>query len=299
MSYSTFQEYLTHKNKIAKPKVEKVPDYTGPSNKLPPKENKHKDAGGCGQKGNIKPYKGGTNAKNPNKAEKGFADEGDKDLKYIPKTQEWVEQTKNMSLPSFTKMLREKTLSEDKNPMQSYTAIKTLTEMCQNDKNIISKLIREMKRSNLLETLVLEALNHPESIKLIKENKMFKKPLGPSMDDMATPNDDSEMHHDMDSEDDSEMHHDMDSENDSEEDEDMDSEDMDSEDSSDSDSLGEPEGGKDLSMDSGNLPMHKHHHAHAALKKMKKPMMGDSMTENQFLDKMNSKIPANIKKKSE
>ena len=85
MSYKNFNEYLNEKNKVAKTKIEKVPDYHGPKDSAPPKEKKHKDAGGKGPVGSAKPYKGGTDAKNPNKSEKGFADSGDKSLKYTPK----------------------------------------------------------------------------------------------------------------------------------------------------------------------------------------------------------------------
>ena len=86
MAFKKFREYLKdEKNIVEKPEVQKVPDYKGPSSSAPPQAKMDKNAGGHGSKGSAKPYSAGKNAANPNKSEKGFAHEGDKDLKYDPK----------------------------------------------------------------------------------------------------------------------------------------------------------------------------------------------------------------------
>ena len=93
----------------------------------PAKEKKHKDAGGKGQVGEPKPYHPTATAKDPNKGKLsgGFAEKGEKSLKYKPdtdvpqkvgeggkkkatwpktKTQEWVDRTKDMSLAELPRL---------------------------------------------------------------------------------------------------------------------------------------------------------------------------------------------------
>ena len=85
MKYQKFAEYLDSNGKLkAVAPVKKIADFEGKVDTKPVKETKHKDAGGKGQDGEIKPYKGGTDAKDPNKGKltDGFADKGDKKLKY-------------------------------------------------------------------------------------------------------------------------------------------------------------------------------------------------------------------------
>lgn len=295
MSYKNFHEYLNHKNTIAKPKVEKLPDYHGPKDTMPPKEEKHKDAGGKGQVGSANPYKGGTDAKNPNKSEKGFADEGDKKLKYEPKidqdnkkvktwpktnTQEWIDSTKELSLAEFTKLLREKTIGENKDPIKSYDSLRTLVELCQKDKSVIVNLVREMKRNELLQSLMAEMLNHPESLKVIKDdnkilNELFSKMGPPSKLKPEMPPPETDEMDDMGGD----MGDDM-SDGEMEGGEDEGEEDLESEDELDMDSEeGDMEGEEDaLEEPEGELPPPKKHvHASHALSKMHRPMMDTPM----------------------
>ena len=191
MAFSSFQEYLDHKNNLKKPAVKKVADYDGPKDTKPAKEKKDKDAGGAGQVGETKGYTPATSPVDPNKNKKdgkGFADEGDKALKYEPgdiwvggkdgvskttngipggknvstwpktKTQEWVDKNKDIPMSEFAKRMQQEV--GDECGKNAYATIRNVVELCQCNNKYIENLVREMKRNNLL-PLLSEAIAPP------------------------------------------------------------------------------------------------------------------------------------------
>lgn len=180
MAYKTFEEYLDHKNQLkTSGTVKKVADYDGPENMS-------------------------TVAKNPNKAEKGFADEGDKKLIYTPdvetpakvgeggtktatwpktKTQEWLDQTKGLSLSEFTK-----NITKNINPTNLKSVHETVSN-CKTDKKYVENLVREFKRTGLLKQLVAEMLQHKESFdvlaKLMEKDEQVSRRLVRSFNELA------------------------------------------------------------------------------------------------------------------
>lgn len=186
MAFASFQEYLDHKNKVKNdPKIEKVADYHGPQDSKPAKEKKHKDAGGSGQVGETKGYKPSNSPVDPNKGKKngkGFADEGDKSLKYEPgdtktdksaggvpggknvsgwpktKTQEWVDRNKGVPMSEFTKRMQQEV--GDDCSENAYATIRNVVELCQCNNKYVKNLVREMKRNDLL-PLLSEAIAPP------------------------------------------------------------------------------------------------------------------------------------------
>lgn len=231
MAFASFQEYMDHKKKVKnKPSIEQVPDYHGPQDTKPDKEKKHKDAGGKGQVGTASGYKSSTSPVDPNKGGKdkggkGFADEGDKALKYEPgdgwfggkngvskseggvpggkslagwpktKTQEWVDSSKGESLSEFTKKVKDE-LTESDCAKNAYSTLRNVVELCQCNKKYVENLVREMKRNDLLSTLVTEMFRHQE---VIAEAKKLTEKLAPPMH-----------HHDDEEED--KLHNDIDGE---------------------------------------------------------------------------------------
>ena len=218
MAHIKFQEYLDRNNKLnANGTVKTVADYEGKTDTKPVKENKHKDAGGKGQDGEIHPYKGGTDAKDPNKGKltDGFADKGDKNLKYQPKTdvpakvgeggvkkatwpktktQEWVDRTKGMSLAEFTKTIRKESLdglSECACQEAPHNSIKETVDVCKCNQKYVSALVREMKRNGLFGKLMKEMVTHPETFKalaiLMERDEMYARKLAKAMNEMVAP----------------------------------------------------------------------------------------------------------------
>lgn len=222
MKYMNFQEYLDRNKKLqTSAPVKKIADFEGKVDTKPAKEKKHKDAGGKGQEGEIKPYKGGTDAKDPNKGKlgDGFADKGDKKLKYEPetladkskseegvhggkkqpswpktKTQEWVDRTKNMSLAEFTKSIRSealKGLDECGCQEAPHSSIKDTVSICKCNKKNVSAFVREMKRNGLFGSLVKEMASHPEMFKalaiLMERDEVYARKLAKAMNEMVAP----------------------------------------------------------------------------------------------------------------
>ena len=255
MAFKKFREYLKdEKNIVEKPEVQKVPDYKGPSSSAPPQAKMDKNAGGHGYKGSAKPYSAGKNAANPNKSEKGFAHEGDKDLKYEPKVDvdtkdpakgeelkswhksksvsEWLQKTRKLSNAGFIK--------EMQNEGIAYGVIKeTITECAKSNRNV-AQLVMEMKRNKLLKSLISEICSHesaiPAILSEIKKNSLFLKYL----------NEFNGMDHD--DEEPIEM--------------------------ADDESMGDDEGNDDESMDDDESALSNpigNHHARKALKKMGPP----------------------------
>jgi hypothetical protein len=274
MAFKKFREYLKdEKNIVEKPEVQKVPDYKGPSSSAPPQAKMDKNAGGHGYKGSAKPYSAGKNAANPNKSEKGFAHEGDKDLKYEPKVDvdtkdpakgeelkswhksksvsEWLQKTRKLSNAGFIK--------EMQNEGIAYGVIKeTITECAKSNRNV-AQLVMEMKRNKLLKSLISEICSHesaiPAILSEIKKNSLFLKYLnefnGMDHDDeepieMA----DDESMGDDEGNDDESMGDDEGNDDESmDDDEGNDDESMDDDEGNDDESMGDDEGNDDESMD--------------------------------------------------
>lgn len=218
MKYEKFAEYLDRNNKLkTSGTVKQIADFEGKVDVKPAKEKKHKDAGGKGQSGEVKPYKGGTDAKDPNKGKMGdgFAHKGDAKLKYEPKTdvpakvgaggktaatwpktktQEWVDGTKGMSLAEFTKKIRSealKGLDECACQEAPHNSIKETISICKCNQGYISALVREMKRNGLFGKLVKEMVNHPETFKalaiLMERDESYIRQLNKAMNEMIAP----------------------------------------------------------------------------------------------------------------
>lgn len=218
MAHMKFQEYLDRNKKLkTSGTVKQIADFEGSIETKPAKEKKHKDAGGKGQDGEIKPYKGGTDAKDPNKGKlgDGFAHKGDSKLKYEPnttvpakvgeggkkhatwpktKTQEWVDRTKGMSLAEFTKTVRTealKGLDECSCQESPHNSIKETIAVCKCNQKYVSALVREMKRNGLFGKLVKEMVDHPETFKalaiLMERDEMYARKLAKAMNEMVAP----------------------------------------------------------------------------------------------------------------
>ncbi len=221
MAHKTFAEYLDNKNKMRDSGVvQQVADYSGPSASKPAKEKKHKDAGGKGQ-GDLKPYAGGTNAKDPNKGKitGGFADKGDSSLKYTPgkgklgksdkkagipggkevkswpKTQEWIDRTKDLSLAEFTKQIQ-KTTSKglDECACQNVApleVVKQTVTLAKANGSVMSSLVREMKRQKTYNKFVAEMLQHEQTYKVIakflEHDESYARRLVRAMNEMVGP----------------------------------------------------------------------------------------------------------------
>lgn len=221
MKHMKFVEYLDRNKKLkTSGTVKTVADFEGTVDSKPAKEKKHKDAGGEGQKGEAKPYKGGVDAKDPNKGKNndGFANKGGKELEYKPKTdvpakvgeggtkkaswpktkmQEWLEKTKGLSLAEFTKSVRNENVKGlDECACQPHNSIKDTVEACKCNKRQLSALVREMKRNDLFNSLFAEMVSHSESYAVLaklmgKDESVAKKLVKALNEDVAPPMGDS------------------------------------------------------------------------------------------------------------
>ena len=197
MAFRRFQEYLKdQKNMVEKPPVEETPDYNGPTSDAPTKAKADKMAGGSASdtKNSPKPYSSGKNAKDPNSASKGFAHEGDKDLKYEPETtvkksahggdelkswpksdsvSEWLHKTRKLSNAKF--------INEMQSDACSYGTIKDAVTECANSTKGISHLVMELKRHGLLEAFAIEICKHESTLPIVVErlqnNPLFLRKL--------------------------------------------------------------------------------------------------------------------------
>jgi hypothetical protein len=139
-------------------------------------------------KGSPKPYSAGKNAKNPNNASKGFAHEGDNDLKYEPETTvkksthggeeinswpksdsvaEWLHKTRKLSNAKFINEMQSETCS--------YGTIKDAVAECANSSKGVSHLVMELKRHGLLEVFAAEICKHEATLSVVVE-KLQKNP---------------------------------------------------------------------------------------------------------------------------
>jgi len=235
MTFKRFQEYMKDKKTLVeKPPIETVPSYKGPNPNSPEPEKFDKYAGGAGgTKKSTKPYSNDV-SKDPNKQEKGLAQEGDKDFIYEPSTDvkkstyggeelnswpksesvtEWLRKTRNMS--------NSKLIKEMKNESTSYGTIKEATEMCIKSKKSLEQLVMEMKRNNMFKKLIKELCRHEAAIPCIIEQVGGKSLLtkylleydqkGPEGEEGEEGIDDDEIYGDNESEDmsDDEDHDDM------------------------------------------------------------------------------------------
>ena len=297
MAFRRFQEYLKdQKTMVEKPPVEETPDYKGPSSDAPAKAKADKMAGGSASdtKGSPKPYSSGKSAKDPNSASKGFAHEGDSDLKYEPETTvkksahggeelkswpktdsvaEWLQKTRKLSNAKF--------INEMQSDSCSYGTIKDAVAECANSRKGISHLVMEIKRSGLLEAFAIELCKHestlPVVIERLQNNPLFLRKL--SEYGMMAKHMDSDMPEDEEGEDGMQNHSgemgeegedgmegdeegDEDMEGDEEGDEDMEGdeegdEDMEGDEEGDEDMEGDEEGDEDEMDDSAlDEPIH-------------------------------------------
>ena len=175
---------------VEKPPVEDTPDYKGPTSDMPVKAKADKMAGGSASdtKRSPKPYSTGKNAKNPNIASKGFAHEGDSDLKYEPETTvkksthggeeinswpksasvaEWLHKTRKLSNAKFINEMQSETCS--------YGIIKDAVAECANSSKGVSHLVMELKRHGLLEVFAAEICKHEATLSVVVE-KLQKNP---------------------------------------------------------------------------------------------------------------------------
>lgn len=174
----TFAEYLDAKNKLQNVKVAKISDYDGPKDAKPMKEKMPKNAGGAGQKGTPKDYSPTAAAKNPNKAEKGFADKGDAELVYKPKVggdvttkktwssvKEWLDATADLPMAEFMKSVRAEPTSK------------------------AAEVVREMKRAGEFDELVAEMLRHDEAFAALARlmDERTSRRLVRALDEMVAP----------------------------------------------------------------------------------------------------------------
>lgn len=228
MAYKSFLEYLDGKSKLHNTgKVQDVADYDGPIPTKPGKEKKHKDAGGEGQKGDPKPYAGGTNAADPNKGKlkDGFAGKGEKSLEYNPgkkgknkagkasnssgvpggkvvastwnktKTQEWLDRTRGLSLAEFTKHLQKKTTANInldecacQNPLE---VVKQTVALAKANESVMLSLIQELKRNKAFGKFMGEALQHDYTYaviaKFMESDEKYARRLVRAMNEMVGP----------------------------------------------------------------------------------------------------------------
>jgi hypothetical protein len=194
--FRTWREYLDNKGKLVeKPEEKEVADYDGPDPKSPEKPvTKGKNWDAKAPKGDEpKPYRASSKDSTPKKGEKGFADEGPKDLVYTPdtkvkkksKTEQFLDTTKDMTLSEFTNhMLKECGCAnheeDDDLPMvTAYTsgkfhphppeAIRYVAVLANKNNRILDNFIHEMKRNNGLTKFLESLLDHPESYSIIAD----------------------------------------------------------------------------------------------------------------------------------
>jgi hypothetical protein len=288
--FKSFQEYIDQNKKLVeKPKVAKIADFEGKQPRKPEKESLKKtdcgcSSGGKGQVGEASPYSNGENAKDPNKDDKaGLVYKGDQKLVYEPNVDEksketktwpktgmseWLKDTRNLSIAEFTRRLKE----ENGNCSEGVQdAAKKLVEACKCNKKNLLTLVREARRGKILEGLMKEVFNTPESFEILsklieskkysnKFDKMFSEMVaepmgmdGGSMGDMGDMGEEGEEDHEGMGDDDMDMGdeegHDDDHEEDEEGEEgDEDEGDEDEEDHDDMEDMEDEEDHDDMDM---------------------------------------------------
>lgn len=200
MSFKKFVNYVEERKDgvnakeglVGNPKVKVVADYDGPDPKKPTKGE------GQGELNSYKSANGNAAAKKPESG--GFADMGDKSLKYtpdteggdskltvlgkelkgewpkLPKTEQFMRKTKNMSAQQFAEfMVKEcsyKTSedlpmvnAEKAGPFHPHPseAIRYVAALSSKDERVIEQLVNELKRNQVLGEVFKAALEYPES----------------------------------------------------------------------------------------------------------------------------------------
>jgi len=200
--FKSFQEYIDQNKKLVeKPKVAKVADFEGKQPAKPEKEKKAKEAGGAEQVGEVKPYSNGENAKDPNKDDKaGLGYKGDSGLVYEPKVDEksketktwpktgvseWVKETKNLSVAELARKIKE----ENKGCSEGiHEVAKSLVEACKCNSKNVTTFVREAKRGKVLESLMKEVFNLPESYEILSsliESKLYSSKFDKMFSEMV------------------------------------------------------------------------------------------------------------------
>ena len=111
---------------------------------------------------------------------------GGVEVKGWTKTQEWINNTKDMSLAEFTKKINESSKCSTK----IYDSINELIEACQCNKNNIAHLVHELKRKKMLEGVVKEAFKHEEAYKFLGkmlQNESNARKLDRILSEMVSP----------------------------------------------------------------------------------------------------------------
>jgi hypothetical protein len=149
MKKYSFLEYMNSKGQVQKPVVDACADRTDPM--TPPAAPK-----------NGKPYgvKGGMKAK---KGEKGFADEGDKKLKYTPKVEK-LKCCKTVNIPT----------------VEQIELAKLVSDSIKQDPTILETIVKQIRLDGSLGSLVGEILEQKETYKYISE-VMSHKEYGPQV----------------------------------------------------------------------------------------------------------------------
>jgi len=191
--FNTWNEYLDGRGKLVeKPKVDDVPDYSGPNPFAPDKgetigtdvkANKYKPA----------PYRAPGKPVDSAKGEKGgFADSGDSKLIYNPdttvkdgkeistwpksKTESFHNKTKGMEIPEFVKYMKNNCgyhpLDETTPSVTAYNAGKFypnpheatryLAAISNKDNNVLENFVHEIKNRNALHKLIETLTEHNE-----------------------------------------------------------------------------------------------------------------------------------------
>jgi len=319
--FKSFQEYIDQNKKLVeKPKVAKVADFEGKQPRKPEKESLKKTGCGCssggkGQVGGASPYSNGENAKDPNKDDKaGLVYKGDQKLVYEPSVDEksketstwpktgmseWVRDTKDLSIAEFAKRVKtESNCSEG-----VYDAAKKLVEACKCNKNNVTTFVREAKRGKIIESLMKEVFNTPESYKILSKlienkdysfkfdrmfNEMVAEPVGMDGEGMGNMEngEDHEGHehgHDHEDDEDHEDMSDMEDMDDEEGNDDM--EDMDDEeDHEDMEDMDDEEDHEDMEDEEGNGDM-EDEEGHGDMESDDNKGLKDMGSKNPFLPK--------------
>ena len=167
------KEFLNQQGKMVdKPVVEPVADYRGPDPKSPP--------------GSDKPYRAAGQGTGRTKSETGFGDMGDQRLAYQPdvklgdsphvpggksaggwenktKTESFIDRTKNMTFSEFTEHMLQN------GGFQANEAIRYIVALANQNEQVLESLVHEMKRSNLLHSLMEHMLEYKESYGCLNE----------------------------------------------------------------------------------------------------------------------------------
>ncbi len=221
--YPKFHEYLASSGKtVEKAPVEKVADYKGPKASRPPKSGAWlEDADRKGKKkgvGTPAPYSAPGSDPGQKKGERGFGDQGAKELVYCPgtdtgakgqkqgtwpkhtKIESFLSATKDMSTEEYVKAMRDRTI----NGGLEYEAIRYIAT----NPITLTALVREVRRQGNLETLLETLLEIPDAHKILvealAENPRFQKALSRAMDDNVLEMIGPPMHKDEDEEDEDE-----------------------------------------------------------------------------------------------